>query len=991
MTTQSIGVLEGISMYRFACPFVFLSLLVVALSANADVSDRDKMKFFETDIRPVLVQYCYKCHSAGAEKIGGKLYVDSREGMLRGGESGPVIKLGNPDESLLIVSLRGHGDLEMPPTGKLPDATINKFIKWINMGAPDPRVAEVKISDPPKLDLSEEALWSFRPITDPTPPEVTNQEWPRDPLDHFILAKLESAKHLPAADASGEVLAKRIYFDLVGLAPDYNKLRQFLSAYQEDKEQAVTQLVDELLASPQFGERWGRHWLDVARYGESNGDDGLGRNATFPHAWRYRDYVIEAFNNDVPYDQFLKEQIAGDLLPMKTAEQRNRQLTATGFLAIGYKPAKAMNNTFDMDVVDDQINVVSTGVMGLSVACARCHDHKHDPISTRDYYALAGIFTSTETLWGKAGNEPLTAHATELHELRETLDAPEQSAAPPAFAKSYTSRVHSLEPVCHAPLDDAPKGFTVDKGVAFSPETFATLDNGRFRSDTSVASDNYTITFWFRNDIKNNQRAITTYLFSHAAEGDPKRNGDHLGIMGTFDNKNIGKLFIWNGDSENESLRGSTVIPPGVWNHVVLIRSGRKVTLYLNGISEPEIQGESAAVAPDNRGLFFGARSDSFAPLKGSLAHLTVFDRAVKPKEAQDLFASSGQSPGTLKALVPDYAMGVREARKIADCKIHIGGTIKLGPIVKRGFLPASQIAAAPPAIPPDASGRLELAQWLTQGDHPQTARVMVNRIWLHLFGRGIVTTADDFGVYGARPSHPELLDHLATRFTSEGWSMKQIIRSIILSRTYQLSSQPQETLSIADPDNILLGYHSRRRLDAESLRDRMLQASGNLDLNPAEGSAIDQTDALLNWPLGESGFTHQPSNHRSVYLCMLRDALPTELTAFDFPEGRKITGQRDVTTVPAQTLFLLNSPFVIEQSKALAKRLLVDKGKTDEDRVRVAYQYCLQRQPTPTEIKRALAYINEQKAGLEKDLASEAWTSFTQALLASTEFRYVD
>lgn len=973
-----------------SCLILFVTVISM-LSMNALTTQADEMKFFETHIRPVLVKYCYECHSAKAKKLGGKLYLDTREGMLRGGESGPVIRTDKPEESLLLLSLRGHGDLEMPPKKKLPEAIIHHFEQWIKSGAPDPRQHKKVATPARKFNLEDESLWSFRAIKNPAVPAVKDKDWANDPIDQFILAKLEGAGHRPTADASAGVLARRLYFDLVGLAPNYEQLKEFEQAYHKDAKQAVSRLVDELLASPQFGERWGRHWLDVARYGESNGDDGLGRNATFPHAWRYRDYVIRAFNEDIPYDRFLTEQIAGDLLPVSTAEQRNRQLTATGFLAIGYKPAKAMNNLFAMDVVDDQINVVSTGIMGLSVACARCHDHKHDPISTKDYYAMAGIFTSTETLWGKAANQALTAPPTPLHELRSTLEPPKQTKTPPRFAADYPSVINSLQPLFYNDLKSQPEDIEVEKGIKFTAENYASLENGRMRLDKPVSVDRYTVSFWFRNDLENNKRAITTYMFSHAAGGDTKQIGDHLAIMGTHENKNTGKLYVWNGTGKNEMLYGSTVIPPGVWHHVVLIRDGRKVKLYLNGNSKAEIEGESTPVAPAGRQVFIGARNDNFAPLQGALAHVAVFNRAVNGNEAQQLHAASGQPAGTAKAYQPDYAMGVREAKKIADCKIHIGGARKFGPTVKRGFLPACETVCPAPEISPQTSGRLELAQWLTSGKHPQTARVMVNRIWLHLFGRGIVTTPNDFGVYGARPSHPALLDHLASRFMADDWSMKRMIRTIVLSRTYQLASSCEARLLRADSNNVLLGRHSRRRLDAESLRDRMLQASGNLKLEPAEGSVIAEVDSLLNWPPGESKFLHKPSNHRSIYLCMLRDSLPPELAAFDLPEGRKMIGQRNVTTSPSQVLYLLNNPFVVEQSIALGRRLLNNKALSDEERVTEAYVRCLQREPSARELSRALAHIRGFDESGPQDDPVRAWASFSQALLISTEFRYVD
>ena len=751
--------------------------------------------FFENKIRPVLVKKCYSCHSSKSEELGGKLRMDTRDGMRVGGESGPAFVEGRPNESLLIQALRYDG-LEMPPDEPLSEAVIQDFIKWVEMGVPDPRVEQPVVARKPNTEnaAANPELWSFQPVKNPSPPSVKEQDWCFDPIDRFVLSRIEQAKLQPTHDASPVHLVRRLYFDLTGLPPTAEQVELFLNDYEQHRQQAVTRLVDELLASPHFGERWGRYWLDVARYGESNGNDGLGRNPTFPHAWRYRDYVIQAFNDDVPYDQFLTEQIAGDLLSAETPAERDRLLIATGFLAIGAKPAKAMNVNFDMDVVNDQINVISTGVMGLSVACARCHDHKHDPIPASDYYALAGIFLSTETMWGYAANQPLTAPETPLHILK----------------------------------------------------------------------------------------AKTHY------------------------------------------------------------------------------------VAPPESGV-----------------------KPVVNKRAQ----SRKKKPKNVYPAGSALAMGVREKKKIVDCKINIKGeSKKLGPQVPRGFLSACKVGQ-PPELTDKSSGRLELAQWLTSADHPQTARVMVNRIWLHLFGQALVRTPDDFGVYGERPTHPELLDHLATRFRTEGWSVKQLIRAIVLSRTYQLSTFCDAEVLEADPENHLLCRHNRRRLDAESLRDSILAASGQLNREPARGSAIANVDELVN----KVSNLHLPHNHRSIYLCMLRHSDPPELSAFDLPDSTKPVGRRNESTLPTQSLFLLNSPFLVEQADWFAKEVLSDPELDESGRIHLAYRRALNRTPNSAEFDRALALIHDVDQALASEISQEelrrvaVWATLCQGLLTTNEFRYVD
>jgi len=777
---------------------VFIGLSIgPGLSSNISAKDQtvsaEHRIFFENKIRPVLVEHCYECHSADSEEVGGKLLLDTRAGVLDGGESGPAIAVGKPDESRIIQALRYDG-IEMPPAEPLPETVVNDFVKWVKLGAPDPRV---RPGVAPTFDTASKSatsgeeklpLWSLRPRQTPAIPEVSNKGWPRDSLDSFVLARIEAAGINPANDAGPRTLIRRLYVDLLGLPPSMGEIETFGKEYRVDRQTAVRSLVDNLLARPQFGERWGRHWLDVARYGESNGNDGLGRNPTFPHAWRYRDFVIDAFNRDVPYDLFLTEQIAGDLLPSDSPTERDRHLIATGFLAMASKPAKAMNTNFDMDIVADQIEVVGTGIMGISVACARCHDHKFDPIPTRDYYALAGIFTSTETMWGIAANEKLTAPPTDLHVLK---------AAPKALP---------------------PEGF------------------------------------------------VETVLVLESSTGIPKS------------------------------------IPKSKW------------------------------------------------PIGTPLA------------------------------------IGVRDKAMPADCKINIKGDAKkLGDAVPRGFVAACETDDSKSAIiDPNQSGRLELAEWLTRPDHPLTARVMVNRIWLHLFGQGIVRTPDDFGVYGERPTHPEMLDHLANRFVEDGWSIKSLIRSIVLSRTYQLGSDAEESLAKTDAENLLLARHSLRRLDAESLRDSMLAVTGQLNLEPAEGSIVRHRDILVNL----AGNLHVPSNHRSVYLCYLRSSMPPELAAFDLPDFTTVAGQRDVSTIPGQALHLFNNPFVIEQAEHFAQSIM--KGSTDDNhRVRSAFHRALNRDPSQNEIDQAIELLRSTKTELKSD--NKAWNSLCQALLATNEFRYID
>ncbi|MDF1816951.1 MAG: PSD1 and planctomycete cytochrome C domain-containing protein, partial [Verrucomicrobiales bacterium] len=705
-----------------------------------------------------------------------KLLLDSSSGLSKGGESGAPMVPGQPAESLLIHALNWENDLEMPPDEPLPEAVIADFTKWIAMGAPFPADTHPPAEAPAvEKQYRPEDLWSFQPVRKTAVPKISTG-WPETAIDSYVAAEWEERNLAPGKDASPRTLIRRLYFDLIGLPPTLEEIESFEKASRTDPATSLENLVDSLLSSQHFGERWGRHWLDVARYAESNGNDGLSRNASFPNAWRYRDYVIDALNRDLPYDRFLTEQIAGDLLESENDWDRDRKLIATGFLAIGSKPAKAMNNNFAMDVVADQIEVITTGVIGLSVACARCHDHKFDPVPMKEYYALAGIFTSTETLWGIAANEKLTAPPTQLHVLK----------TPPAFP--------------------AP------------PEALKLMEETE------------------KLEMRNYPRPAKQFTY-----------------------------------------------PPGT-----------------------------------------------------------------------------------------PVAMGVRDRKKPDDCKINLKGEAKKpGAPVPRGFLSVyTDDILNRIRINPSQSGRKELAEWITSKQHPQTARVMVNRIWLHLFGQAIVGTPDDFGVYGEKPTHPELLDYLASRFTdTHNWSIKAMIREIALSRTYRLDSG----INPSDPDNQWFTRHQRRRLDAESLRDSILSVTGTLNPEPAEGSPIRHLELLVN----RAPNLHQSSNHRSIYLCYMRNSPPAELAAFDLPDAIKPTGKRNVTMLPTQGLFLLNSEFVVEQARKLSD--------THRNQLPELWKKVLLREATPTELSSAQYFLEN----LQED--EDGVAALAQALLATNEFRYID
>ncbi|MCI0455627.1 MAG: PSD1 and planctomycete cytochrome C domain-containing protein [Gemmataceae bacterium] len=831
----------GVKRSRFLLG-IGIGIVAVCVAAHAQPSGRDeagRVAFFETKVRPLLVGHCYTCHSADTKPSGG-LRVDDRTGLLAGGNTGPAVVPGEPAKSLLLARVT-HQDAKrrMPQEGQpLTEAQIADLTTWIRDGAAWPAVnVPVSLGKPkPVYERLKKEHWAWQPLSNPQVPAVQEATWPRDDIDRFLLAKLEAKDLRPVGDADKVALLRRVTFDLTGLPPAPADSDVFLKDSSPD---AYAKVVDRLLAAPQFGERWGRHWLDVARYGESTGPS---RNIPYPHAWRYRDYVIAAVNADVPFDRFVQEQIAGDLLLANTSTERDRLLTATGFLALGVKDVnQRFKVRFVMDNVDEQIDAVTRSVLALTVSCARCHDHKFDPIPTTDYYALAGIFTSTDNCAGvrnKMGGGGLDYYDPSMLVTLST-------DLPPVPTEQIEKR--------KVEVAEAKKAWDAIRGT---PEGLA-----------------------------------------KGPDGLPKQRPYRL---------------------KYEQLQAE-----------------------LLALTDPAARGHAVH--------------------------------------------------------------GVRDAKMAGDTEVRIRGQAeKLGPTVARGFLTAFEVPGAP-KVNSKHSGRLELAQWLTSPQNPLTARVIVNRVWKHLFGQGIVTTVDNFGVSGATPSHPELLDHLANRFVNNGWSVKNLVRTLVRTRAYQLSAESTPAHFAADPANRLVWRHAPRRLAAEEVRDAMLVAAGTLNQQRPTGSpanGLKMIEMRDNGPEARSVHEHaDQSTHRSVYLPLLRGVTPHALEAFDPVEQALVTGQRDATTVPSQALYLLNSSFVRRQALTLAEQLLQQQDATKVDRIHTAYRRTLGRVPTEWEVERARAFLAEYASDYRlvgtdviqpKDARTAAWLAFAQALFGSAEFRYL-
>jgi hypothetical protein len=800
----------------FACLGVGV-FRTASLSRAAEVpATPEQLAFFEKNIRPVLVQECYSCHATTAKKIRGGLTLDTREGIRKGGDTGPAIVPGDAKKSLLLKAIKhAQDELKMPPKKKLADDVIANFEKWITLGAPDPRDSPDKVV---KAEINVEkgrTFWAFQPPKPQTPPAVRDAAWPKSAIDRFLLAEMETKGLRPVADADPRTLLRRTYFDLIGLPPTPEEVESFVKEWAARPQTALETVVDRLLASPQFGERWGRHWLDVARYAESS---GRSVNFAYPYAWRYRDYVIAAFNADKPYDQFIREQLAGDLLPAKDDREKAEFLIATGFLAIGPKAHDERNRQqFALDVADEQIDVTFQAFQGLTVACARCHDHKFDPIPQKDYYAVAGIFRSTETCYGTI-RVFLNSHPS------PTLSLPKEAGV-----------TMNLDPL------------TAERRAAIEKQI---------------------------QDTRSQMSQVT---------------------------------------GQNAFLRR------------ILMQS-------------------------------------RVSTLQSQLAQY--------------------ETDGTPRPL----AVGVREGRSPSDSRLYVRGErSQPGETVKRGF--PQVLTTRQPTIA-SGSGRRELADWIASRDNPLTSRVMANRIWLHLMGRGLVPTPDNFGANGQPVSHPALLDHLALSFSDNDWSVKKLVRTIVLSRAYQLSSQFDEKNAEADPENVLVWRMPKRRLEAEALRDAMLAVAGRLDLTPPKGSLVargGEGNVGFRGRGGPGGDPIATDVHRTVYLSIVRDGLPEMLTLFDFPDPTLIIGERATTTVPAQSLFLMNNPFVIRQAESLADKLLASSDNDDGKLTRV-YQLCFSRPPSEQELQSAKQFLANYG---QKQNRRSTWTALCQALFASTEFSH--
>ncbi len=835
---------------RMLCCAIILSCLGWSASSQNQLRAQDDVRFFESKIRPVLVKHCYECHSTESGKARGGLKVDSRDALQAGGDSGPAVVAKSLEESELYRALLYHDDgWQMPPKGKLPQSTIDDFRRWILMGAPDPRVTAISPNVDSVIDIEAgRQVWAYQPLS-PTLPPTTETQWPTTAIDRFVEVKLREQGLTPVADASPEVLVRRLYFTLTGLPPSPEELQKWVSALRvspfaprkddfssqtlAERKATMEKLVDELLASDRYGERWGRHWMDVARFAESTGGD---HNNVYQHAWRYRDYVIDAFNDDKPFDQFIREQIAGDLLPIGSEQEWANNVIATGFLAIGVKSVGEKDQQrFVADLVDEQIDTTTRAFLATTVACARCHDHKFDPIPQADYYALAGIFRSTETHYGL-----LKAQARQATTLIDLTGMGPSAGTPELNAEEYAALVKQRDDAAQA-IEDAMKKIRSGENVF----------RGLLRK--------------YRSDRDETEAALQAY----SNRGQPR-----VFAMGTQDR-------------------------------------------------------------------------DAALPTR-----LLIRGELDKPAQFVER--------GVLQVLSPPKKQTLGALAKDASFRRH-------------------RTPGLPSLTHHSQSGRLELAEWIASSENPLTARVIANRVWHWMYGRGLVRTVDDFGHAGETPSHPELLDYLASRLIEENWSIKALIREIALSRTWQLASTYESQNYGIDPDNRFYWRMNQRRLEAEAVRDAMLAVSGQLDLERPLGTYLREAgEGGVGQNVFEPVIRAIEANTRSIYLPRVRSVLPEMLETFDAPDASLVTGSRDTTLTPLQSLFLMNNRFVQEQASAISNRVMKQPAS---QRLEYAYLLTLGRLPTVSESKLVIDYLtNEEKLPL-----------LCQALLSTVEFSSID
>ncbi len=993
-------------------------------AAKAQEITKEQAEFFETKVRPVLADTCYRCHSADAGKSKGGLTVDSRDALLKGGDTGPAVVPADPAKSLLIKAITyADPDLQMPPSstgGKLSDEQIANLTEWVKIGAPFPAGATAVKSKLTGLTDKARGHWSYQPVKVPKVPVNKNQQWCRTPVDCFILQKLEAAGMLPSPDAAQEtpeILLRRAYYDLIGLPPSPAEIEAFVADYRRDATGAWARAVDRLLASPHYGERWGRHWLDTARYSDTAGENVRGDDYRFAYAWTYRDWVINALNADMPYDKFLTYQLAADLLPKEQQGRNGEHLAALGFITVGERFGNPN------DLINERIDTVSKAMLAMTVACARCHDHMFDPVSQKDYYALHGVFASTV----EPNVKPLIGALPPQDQLDDY--AKREAEVKKEIASAYYESIGHFNQAFRLKSPLYLEATTLPRDPASPEEKLSPY--AQFRNTNKLDDE-------IVRRIEGRVRKKDDAVFGPLAQLTALKAGEFAakapailaqaqsGVVPGNSKKPLNRLVAL---ALRGAKPGSIKTIKDVWqayDNAFAMVAG-KSSVWLDGMAFA-----SADVVPGVDAAMAELLQIPFEVKPGGTLSIADFRQLIdrlpnnRRRDAQGALVKLNELQLT-HAGAPARAMIIADKAQAQDSPVFIRGQANTrGEVVPRRFLDVLSPTGQGVRFT-KGSGRLELAQCIADKANPRTARVMVNRVWMHHFGEGFVSTPDDLGTMAETPSHPELLDYLANYFIESGWSLKKLHRLIMLSRVYQESSHVIAEYQDKDPYNRLLWRANVRRLDFESVRDSLLAMSGDLD----------RTIGGKPWNLTEEPyFDDNGKSRRSVYGYVDRGNLPELMAHFDFSKPEMTNSKRSTTIVPQQALFLMNSPFTVAVIRRIVSRPefpALQKGEStdytrdkaaynrDLSRISALYRIIFQRMPRKDEYKWGIEFVQaEAQDGSANTFAAKmintggrdrmngraaikndgfrvsrrplnAWETYAQALLFSNEAAYVN
>ncbi len=951
------------SMLKFAAVLTAASFTAPLFAQEKPLTPEEN-EFFEAKIRPALIEHCHKCHSGDKDaKIKGGLQLDSKAGLLKGGSTGPGLVAGQPDRSLIIKAIRfTDPNLQMPPKDKLPDSVIADFENWVRMGAPDPRSGKAAAMLKTEEDLAKARKhWAFQPIVKPVPPtpKAHLKSWIQNEIDQFVLAKLEEKGMFPSPNADKWTLVRRAYFDLLGIPPSVKEAEDFVNDESKD---AWPKLIDKLLASPHYGERWGRYWLDIARYADTRGGGGnagrMGDNRLL-HAYTYRDWVVNAINEDMPYDKFLKYQIAADCMP--GAEAKN--LAALGFITLN----RAVNN--QQERIDDRIDVVTRGTMSLSVYCARCHDHKFDPIPTKDYYSLYGVFDSSVDAVAK----PLIVKVEDTAEYRDYVAKKAKiEADQEGFRQSQLGSFVSEA-----------KNKTMEYMLAVH---YGNLGNTNYMFDGRAGQQRFEATTKLQFEVAGPWKR---YLSQHNKATDPIFGPWHDYTKLLEDDKVSDKEFAAKSkelaakymSKDGEPMKGlnplvarafSTPISSmrvvaeryaklffdaeKAWVSVVTLDAKKK-----KEESDPVLKKLADPAQEQLRQVFYGNGS----PVNLTYDRLAGFNNGAIRNQEQAQFGLRMDQLEVTHAGAPARAMAVGDGTP-RNAKVLLKGMPNNpGPEVPRQFIEVLNPNRKP--FNAKTSGRAELAEEIASKNNPLTARVLINRAWMNHFGGALVRTPTDFGVRADDPTHPELLNYLSAWVMENNWSVKALHKYIMMSATYMQSSEDRAKPLINDPANLYVWKMNRRRLDFEGFRDSLLAVSGKMD--PTMGGRPVKITPEGGNPLGYSENPYR----RTLYGYIDRGNLSSLYRTFDFANPDATTGMRFSSTVPQQALYLMNSPFVAELARGIVHREDVKNKVDEEQRIEMLYEICFQRMPTALETKIGMKFLEEQ-SGVKGSDAKPIW-----------------